>query len=168
MHTFEPRWAPPRERPQVGVHMDRYNMSHLILLRASCISAFSQSHDDKSPLLARGGPWAPVSCTFTFMLAGAHMRIRRYIQDMYSWRPGPRGSRFLSLKDIYTWRTGPWGSRFLSFKARPTLSSSSGFPFGGPAQKNRISSNASFKENHFLGRRWATPRDSVPDHPACA
>ena len=75
----------------MGVHMDRYNMSHLILLRASCISAFSQSHDDKSPLLARGGPWAPVSFTFTFMLAGAHMRIRRYIPryvHMETWALG--------------------------------------------------------------------------------
>ena len=38
---------------------------------------------------------------------------------MYTWRPGPWGSRFLSLKDIYTWRPGPWGSRFLSLKAGP-------------------------------------------------
>ena len=109
MHTFEPRWAPPQERPQVGVHMDRYNMSHLILLRASCISAFSQSHDDKSPLLARGGPWAPVSFTFTFMLAGAHMRIRRYIPryvHMETWALGfalPFIKRYIHLE---TWALG--------------------------------------------------------------
>ena len=100
----------------MGVHMDRYNMSHLILLRASCISAFSQSHDDKSPLLARGGPWAPVSFTFTFMLAGAHMRIRRYVL-METWALGfalPFIKRYIHME---TWAVG-FALPFIKSRAR--------------------------------------------------
>ena len=105
--TYTPnlRLGTPMNLYNRGVHVDRYNMSQLILLRASCISAFSQSHDDKSPLLARGGPWAPVSFTFTFMLAGAHMRIRRYVL-METWALGfalPFIKRYIHME---TWAVG--------------------------------------------------------------
>ena len=108
MHTFEPRWAPPQERPQVGVHVDRYNMSHSILLRASCISAFSQSHDDESPrqrtLLRVGLLTTRVNyihiyvytCTHEYVFIFHHSHIHMYMYIHGDLGPGVHAS--FSLK----------------------------------------------------------------------
>ena len=75
----------------------------LILLRASCIAAFSLSHDDISPrqrTLARGGLWT--TRLHTRICLQMHTRVRVYIF-----------AYVCTCINIHTWRPGPWGSRFL-------------------------------------------------------